>query len=39
MNKRVVVSVLIVVLLALCTFAVVYGQNLYRMFLRHIGAG
>ena len=39
MNKRVVVSVLIVVLLALCTFAVVEGQNFYSMFIRHIGAG
>lgn len=35
MNKKVVVSIVVVVVLALVTLAVVYAaQNLYPMFLR-----
>ena len=34
MNKKVVVSIVVVIVLALVTLAVVCAQNLYPMFLR-----
>ncbi len=33
MNKKAVVSIVVVIMLALVALAVVYAQNLYQMFL------
>ncbi len=37
MNKKLVVAIAIVIILALCVLAVVYGQNLIEMGLRAHG--
>lgn len=34
MNMKAVISIFVVVMLVLITLAVLYGQNLYQMFLR-----
>jgi hypothetical protein len=39
MNKKVVVSIVVVIVLALVALAVIYGYNLYEMMLRVHGAG
>jgi len=37
MNKKVVIAVGTLIVLALCGLAAVYGQQMYRMLLRHLG--
>ncbi len=39
MNKKVVVSIVVVIVLALVALAVVYGYNLYETMLRVHGTG
>jgi hypothetical protein len=39
MNKKLIVAIVVVILLALAMLLVVYGQNLYQMFLRAHGMG
>jgi hypothetical protein len=39
MNKKVVISVVVVIVLALVALAVVYGYDLYEMMLRAHGRG
>lgn len=37
MNKKVFIATIIVIALALCGLVAVYGQQMYRMLLRHLG--
>ena len=39
LNKKVIISIAVVVVLALAALAVVYAQSLYQMFLRVHGMG
>jgi hypothetical protein len=39
MNMKAVVSIFMVIILVLIALAVLYGQNLYQMFLRVHGMG
>ena len=39
MNIKTVISIFVVVMLVLIAIAVLYGQNLYQMFLRVHGIG
>jgi hypothetical protein len=39
MNKKVVISMISIILIALCGLAALYGQQMYRMLLRHLGGG
>lgn len=39
MNRKAVVSILVVVMLVLMALTVLYGHNLYQMFLRAHGMG
>lgn len=39
MSGKTVASIFVVIILVLITLAVVYGQNLYQMFLRVHGMG
>lgn len=39
MNRKAVVSILVLVMLVLIALTVLYGHNLYQMFLRAHGMG
>ena len=38
-NKKVIISIVVVIVLALTALAVVYAQSLYQIFLRAHGMG
>lgn len=39
MNRKTVISILLVIVLVLMTLTLLYGHNLYQMFLRAHGMG